>query len=137
MSELDNAAANGSPTLQEILSLPYMDACVKEGMRLVAPFGGPMPRLSPPGGVTISGSYIPQNTLICVMHDAVHYDHRVFPQPEMFDPARWTERQTDDMNRCFLGVSRGNAVAPSRADYTNSSVPGPVRALERISPFWK
>ena len=104
VAELDAAIAKGTPAAKELLGLPYLDACVKEAMRMLAPFGGPMPRLSPRGGLQISDKHIPEGTSICVMHDGVHFDERVYPNATTFQPERWSDGKTEDMERCFLGV---------------------------------
>ena len=104
IAELDAANANGTPAIKQLLALPYLDACVKEAMRLLAPFGGPMPRLSPLGGVSISDKHIPEGTTICVMHDAVHFDERIYSNATVFNPERWLNGKIEDMERCFLAV---------------------------------
>ena len=104
VAELDTAITNATLTVRDVLSLPYLDACIKEAMRLLAPFGGPMPRVSPVGGMQIGEQHIPENMNICVMHDAVHFDERVYPQAKAFYPERWLDHKTEDMERCFLGV---------------------------------
>lgn len=46
-------------TFQEAQKLPYLQACIKEGLRLHPATGLPMVRVVPKGGATIAGKYFP------------------------------------------------------------------------------
>lgn len=41
------------------LELPYLQACIKEGMRWLSPIAGMLPKKTPPGGDTIEGYFVP------------------------------------------------------------------------------
>ena len=113
VSELDEALESEALAVKDVLGLPYLDACIKESMRLVAPFGGPMPRVSPPGGLKIGKYHIPENVNICVMHDAVHRDERVYEHANAFCPERWlASSKGEELEQCFLGVSKSILLAP-------------------------
>ena len=78
---------------------------MKEGMRLVTPFAGPLPRVSPPGGLEIANSYIPPGTIVNVMQLNIHMDERIFADPESFQPERWLEEHGGrELDKYFLGV---------------------------------
>lgn len=67
MAELDTAMANGTiPTGYDqvipntsALNLPYLQACIKEGMRWLSPIAGMLPKQTPPEGDTINGYFVP------------------------------------------------------------------------------
>ncbi|TAQ86648.1 hypothetical protein B7494_g5034 [Chlorociboria aeruginascens] len=62
-SEINNAAKNhlvSSPIQDfEAKTMSYLQACIKEGLRMWPPDAGASYRLSPPGGDTICGKFIP------------------------------------------------------------------------------
>ena len=105
MAELSAVEGPSNLSYKDIAKMPYLDACVKEGMRLTSPFSGPLPRLSPRGGISIDGTYIPEGTVILVMHCQMHMDERIFPEPAKFSPERWLGPQGNELDRFFLGVS--------------------------------
>jgi len=67
IAEIDGAVADGripaSPN--EVISdsvareLPYLQACIKEGLRWLPPIAGMLPKKTPPEGDTISGYFVP------------------------------------------------------------------------------
>lgn len=63
-AELDEAAQTqkiSDPiTWQEAQSLPYLQAVIKEGLRIHPATGFTMPRIVPSGGKTIAGRFFPQ-----------------------------------------------------------------------------
>lgn len=45
--------------MEAIAALPYLNACIKEGLRRYPPVATGLPRLTPPDGSTICGRYVP------------------------------------------------------------------------------
>lgn len=72
MAEIDAAVADGTVPAgrdQVIsntagLSLPYLQACIKEGMRWLSPIAGMLPKQTPPEGDTINGYFVPGGVTI-------------------------------------------------------------------------
>lgn len=62
-SEVDTAIADDKLSVpvkyKEAIKLPYLRACINEGMRMHPSVGLSMPRESPPGDITINDTYIP------------------------------------------------------------------------------
>jgi cytochrome P450 len=52
------------PSWKDICDLPYLDACVLEGLRMHPPFALPFERVVPKGGMTIGGNYFPEGTVV-------------------------------------------------------------------------
>jgi cytochrome P450 len=44
----------------ELEKLPFLNAIIREGMRVFPPVSGPSGRVVPPGGTTINGYHIPE-----------------------------------------------------------------------------
>ena len=47
-------------TLEQTKHMPYLQACLWEGLRCHPAVGMSLPRVTPPGGIKIDGRYIPQ-----------------------------------------------------------------------------
>ena len=95
-TELVKAESNGClsvpVTWKETRELPYLDACVKEAGRIHPPFGLPLERIVPTGGMVISGEYIPAGTIVGMNAWVVHRDRDVFGlDADQWRPERWLE----------------------------------------------
>ena len=71
------------------MSLTYSNAAISEAFRLFTPLPGSMRRITPPEGSTISGIYIPGNTIVAVDSYAASHSPSNFRDPEAFIPERW------------------------------------------------
>ena len=67
-AEIDNGVREGrisSPIRDsEARQLPYLQACIKESLRLFPPVTGLLQKVAPPEGDTINGKFIPGGTFI-------------------------------------------------------------------------
>lgn len=94
--EIRTAAAKGhisSPiTDEEARTLPYLQAVIKEGMRVFPPVTGLMPTVVPPGGDVIRGIPVPEGTEIGWSAFGVQHNKGVYGlDAETFRPERWLE----------------------------------------------
>ena len=68
IAEIDEAVDNGSISSPiqdaEARTLPYLQACIKEGLRMFPPVTGRFPKEVPPEGDTFNGVYLPGGTEI-------------------------------------------------------------------------
>ncbi|KAF9883261.1 hypothetical protein FE257_003817 [Aspergillus nanangensis] len=89
--------------------MPYLDAVIKEGLRLFPPIPMSFPRYVPQGGRTIDGHFVPQGTIVSCQPYSVHRLHEdVFPDPERFNPDRWMEEKgLAERNRLFFAFATG------------------------------
>lgn len=51
-------------TLEQTKRMPYLQACLYEGLRLHPAVGMSLPRITPPGGIEIGGHFIPEGVSI-------------------------------------------------------------------------
>jgi cytochrome P450 len=95
--EIDSAVRNGkisSPLirLEEARALPYLQACIKEGLRIFPAGTGLLSKQVPPEGDTINGMHLPGGTEIGINIWAVTRNTEVFgPDAKAFRPERWLE----------------------------------------------
>ncbi|ORX69147.1 putative cytochrome P450 monooxygenase [Linderina pennispora] len=66
--------------------LPYVEACLYECLRVFPVVSGLFPRVSPPGGVTFKGHFIPAGTDIYVNFTALGINKNAWEEPLKFDP---------------------------------------------------
>lgn len=104
VAEIDGADEAG--LLGDVISykeatthLPYLDAVIKEAMRLHPSVGLLLERHVPAGGALICGRWIPGGTIVGVNAWVTQRDAAVFPEPDVFRPERWTEAGVDELKR--------------------------------------
>jgi cytochrome P450 len=74
----------------EAKSLPYLQACIKEGLRLWPPVMGLMQKTVPPSGEVVDGRFVPAGTNIGYCAWGVLRNREVFGEDaNMFRPERW------------------------------------------------
>jgi cytochrome P450 len=96
-------------TLAKLSQLSYLQAVIREGLRMFPPAADIFPCIIPTGGEIIFGKYLPAgvsltNQLFCSNHSllieltidacwhrrlAASYAENNFPNPYVFDPERW------------------------------------------------
>ena len=94
-SEVDVAIQShgiSSPiTDAEAKKLPYLQACIKEGLRIWPPITGLMPKVCPTDDF-INGQLVPAGTQVCWCAWRVFRNKDIFGEDaEMFRPERWLE----------------------------------------------
>jgi cytochrome P450 len=99
---------HGIPTAEETGKLPYLDAVIKETLRLYAPLPASEPR-SLPIDCVIDGYKIPANTVVGMSPYSLHRKAEVFPDPLVFNPERWLGDAKDvaEMKKWFWAFSSG------------------------------
>ncbi|OJI95887.1 hypothetical protein ASPVEDRAFT_156755 [Aspergillus versicolor CBS 583.65] len=89
--------------------LPYLDAVIKETLRLFAPLPGTEPRFADTDQV-IDGYHIPAGTLVSMSPYTLHRNGKVFKDPMRFNPERWLSGSAEEqaeMKRWFWAFSSG------------------------------
>ncbi|KAF2455785.1 cytochrome P450 [Lineolata rhizophorae] len=106
-----SAEISNPVTYQESLKLPYLQAVIKEGLRMHPATGLPLGRVVPQGGATIAGSYFPEGTVVGINTWVAHSNKHVFGEDaEVFRPERWleSEERTARMERYHLAFGHGS-----------------------------
>jgi cytochrome P450 len=86
--ELDQVLAGRVPRMDDVARLKYTEMVFTEAMRLYPPAWA-VGRLAVKEH-SIGGYVVPAGSLVLLSQYAMHRDARFFPEPERFDPQRWT-----------------------------------------------
>ncbi|CAL5869093.1 uncharacterized protein PFLUO_LOCUS3321 [Penicillium psychrofluorescens] len=89
--------------------LPYLDAVIKEGLRLFPPIPMSLPRYVPENGRTVCGYTLPAGSIVSCQAYSLHLlDKDVFPNAEKFLPDRWLQKEGEiERNRLFFAFASG------------------------------
>lgn len=106
IAELDaNVNSSSQPLIQFAVAkkLPYLQACIKEGLRMWPPFAGLQSKIAPPGGETVNGVFLPGGLEIGYNQHSTMRRKDVFgADANVFRPERWLEavgEQLQEMER--------------------------------------
>ncbi|KAL2849857.1 cytochrome P450 [Aspergillus pseudoustus] len=113
--EIEAAAKQGnlsSPvTFQEAQKLPYLQATIKEALRLHAAVGQILSRVVPEGGAQIAGRHFPGGTVVGVNAWVIHGDENIWGKDvHEFRPERWMEskERASFLEQHFLAFGAGS-----------------------------
>ncbi|QRV78960.1 cytochrome P450 family protein [Ceratobasidium sp. AG-Ba] len=78
-----------------IKSLPYLQACIQEGMRMHSALGAGLPRVIPKGvKVEVCGETFTEGTVLSVLSYSIHHHSEVWgDDSEEFKPERWLDKK--------------------------------------------
>lgn len=108
--EFQKAAEEGREGGGEgIDGLPYLDAVVKEGLRMFPPIPMSQPRYVPAGGRTIDGVFVPGGTIVSCQAYSVHLlNEDIYHEGLRFRPERWLSPEKSlEMDKLFFAFGAG------------------------------
>ncbi|KAL0937232.1 cytochrome p450 pisatin [Colletotrichum truncatum] len=114
--ELDDAVANGSVsspiTFKESQALPYLQAVIKEGLRMHPATGFTMPRVVPKGGRPLAGTFFPEGNVVGINSWVAHHNEDIYGRDaKYFRPERWLDsapEQKSRMESYFFAFGQGS-----------------------------
>lgn len=100
---------SSKPTFKETQQMPYLQAVIKEALRMHPATGLPLERVVPTGGATICGRLFPAGTIVGCNSWVEHRNTSVFGDDAyQFRPERWLledDEALSRMNRHYMPVS--------------------------------
>ncbi|KAI8949914.1 cytochrome P450 [Xylaria longipes] len=98
--------------------MPYLQAVIKEALRIHPATGLPMERVVPEGGATINGRFFPAGTIVGINCWVAHRNTQVFgADADEFRPERWLINDEDKlaaMNRQWIPFGVGSRTCIGR-----------------------
>ena len=85
--ELRETLHGAPPSLQQLTTLPHLDAVVKESLRLFPPAPWTLRETAAP--VDLCGTQLPAGVEVMLSYYHTHRDPDLYPDPNRFRPARW------------------------------------------------
>ncbi|KEF55246.1 uncharacterized protein A1O9_08900 [Exophiala aquamarina CBS 119918] len=112
LDELDEASSTGEMSekagLADAQRLPFLQACIKEAMRLHPSLGTQHTRFVPKGGVVIAGTHLPEQTIVGINAWVMHRQEAIFGiDAAQYRPERWLEGDKGLMERHFMSFGYG------------------------------
>lgn len=95
-AELDEVVGAGPVRAEHIAQLPFLKQVVSETLRYWGPW---VSAGNADGDITVGGLTIPDGSAIMFSPYMVQHDKRYYPNPEMFDPARWSPERADEIDK--------------------------------------
>jgi cytochrome P450 len=116
--EIDEAACQekiSNPiSFKEAQELPFLQAVIKEALRLHSATGLPLARVVPEGGATLAGKCFPAGATVGINSWVAHRNTNIFgPDADTWRPERWLEEDDGsaavaEMERYFLAFGLGS-----------------------------
>lgn len=110
VAELDEAfsarGVEGVIESEDARALPYLKACISEGLRLQSTSGMGLPRIMDKD-TEVLGEVFPAGTILSVPSYTIHRLDRVWGDGETFRPERWLEEDTSAIDKCLNIFSFG------------------------------
>ncbi|KAK5994291.1 Cytochrome P450 monooxygenase [Cladobotryum mycophilum] len=95
------------PRFEDLEKLTFLTAVIKESLRISPGVASPLPRVVPTTGATISGSFIPPNTIVGISGIFVHNSEDHFKNAKEFNPDRWLEPNSSSLDKWLVAFSKG------------------------------
>lgn len=116
------------PQWHELQNLPFLDACIKESLRLDSPFAMPLERVVPAEGASICGHFYPGGTVVGM---SPYITNRYKPtwgdDADQWRPRRWLEGEPSHIRKLEASLLTVRQVLPtslicSKTDCTSSGL---------------
>ena len=93
--EVDESISAGAIScpiqVEEAAKLPYLQACIKEGLRIFPPVAALRERVTPPEGDTLNDQFVPGGVNVGLNLRGIQRNKIFGADPDVFRPERWLE----------------------------------------------
>ncbi|KAI1340026.1 cytochrome P450 [Xylariaceae sp. FL0016] len=119
-AEIEDACRQGRCTqrvvsYEDAVQLPYLQACIKEALRIFGPVPMGLPRMAPKGGITIGDHFFPEGVTLSISPWVYHYSTEFWgPDAREFNPDRWLADDIASREKYFIPWGMGYASCPGQ-----------------------
>jgi cytochrome P450 len=108
VEELRSASLSFPSSYQSLVDLPYLDACIKEGLRIHPVLGHIAERVVPASGLTLpDGTVLPPGTIVGINAWVLHFKEEIFgPNTDQFIPERWLQGEHEDQDAYMARIKK-------------------------------
>ena len=100
IAEIKSSGITGVPSIRQADSLPYLDAIIKESLRLYTAIPMLFERIVPEGDHILDGYVVPEGSICGAQPYTLHRNPDVYPDPLTFNPDRWLiEKESEQYKR--------------------------------------
>jgi len=85
----ESFAAASDISMERLAKLPYLNACIKEAIRIYPSVPVGLPHLTPAEGSTVCGRFVPPGVVLSASHLLMYTSSDNFVDPLRFIPERW------------------------------------------------
>jgi cytochrome P450 len=100
------------PDLPQLEKLPYLSACIQEGIRLSYGLAVRHARISQDKATKYKAWTIPAGTPVSMTIVDVHHDEHIYPNSRSFIPERWLDNpkteEGESLSRYFVSFGKGS-----------------------------
>ncbi|KAK0751851.1 benzoate 4-monooxygenase cytochrome P450 [Schizothecium vesticola] len=115
-AEVDAAGlSSGVVNFADAQRLPFLQACIKEALRIFGPASMGLPRVVSKGGLEIAGKTLPEGTIVSVNIWVIHHSKEIWGKDaRVFRPERWFEKDAARLEKFFIPWGFGYASCPGQ-----------------------
>ncbi|KAH8900596.1 cytochrome P450 [Thozetella sp. PMI_491] len=93
--------------------LPYLQACIKESLRLFGPLGTGLPRVAGEGGTKLGDRVFPKGTILSIHPYTMMRDNTIWGDDAAeFNPERWLKEDTTAIDKFYMPFGLGYGTCP-------------------------
>jgi cytochrome P450 len=96
----------------DLQAMPYMQACIEEGLRIFPSIPTGLTRTVPKSGDTIAGEWIAGGTTVSVHSWAATHSERNWVRPEEYIPERWLAGEAQEFDKDLKEASQPFSLGP-------------------------
>ncbi|KAJ6035940.1 hypothetical protein N7540_000219 [Penicillium herquei] len=105
--EIETNANVADLAFEKLQDLPFLESAINETMRVHPAVPSGLPRLTPPEGIYIDGTYIPGNTTVSCPTWTIQHSQENFTDPNTWNPYRWINPLEIHNQKAFIPFSVG------------------------------